>query len=282
MSFEEWEKRYPLGRHVRVLAVHPAGLIALEKPVNTLSHPNKREDKQRSLIQAHYDARQERYYDLNDSDDELYLCHRLDSGTSGVILLAQNLEIAKTVRGLFSTHRMEKQYLAIVRGRPPAQDSWTDLLPPSAMPYGSQSGRPVQMRCRIQFMKQDANRLGLSLIRLMPATGRTHQLRIQSSKRNFPILGDRTYGDFRLNRSLARAIGIDRLYLHSHALALDFMDEGKLEKFRVESALPDSFKKVLEPNNAISRQNFSLPPARPSRHGVPHARPRGPSHHHRH
>ncbi|MDP0497498.1 MAG: RNA pseudouridine synthase [Verrucomicrobiota bacterium JB024] len=278
MSFEEWEKRYPLGPKVRVLAVHPAGLIALEKPVGILSHPNGKDDKHRSLLAAHYDLKTERYHDLNDSDDELYLCHRLDSATSGVILLAQNPEMAHTVRELFSSHRMEKHYYAVVQGHPRAQDNWIDLFPPSSMPYGSKGGggRPVQMRCRMQFIKQDANRLGLSLIRLIPTTGRTHQLRIQSSKRGFPILGDRTYGDFRFNRNLARALNFDRLYLHSAVLGLDFMHEGKLEKFRVESPVPGSFKLVLDNNPALARLNLS---SRPSRQGVPHVhRPHGPGH----
>ncbi len=273
MSFEEWEKRYPLGHNVRVLDVHPAGLIALEKPVNILSHPNSRKDKHRSLLEAHYSNQDERYYDLNDQGDELFLCHRLDSATSGVILLAQSLEMAKTIREVFSSHRMEKNYFAIVRGRPPAQDTWVDTFSASSAPYGgSRSGRPVQMRCRQQFMKQDANRLDLSLIKLMPTTGKTHQLRIQASNRGFPILGDKTYGDFRTNRMLARALGFDRLFLHSAALAFDFMHEGKLQKFRVESPVPNSFKLVLETNPALSRTHFSLPPQRPSRHGVPHAR----------
>ncbi|MBC2593920.1 RNA pseudouridine synthase [Ruficoccus amylovorans] len=272
MSFEQWEQRYPLGDKVRVLTVHPAGLIALEKPVGILSHPNSRQDKERSLLKANYSHDHERYYNLNDQGDELFLCHRLDSATSGVILLAQSLEMAKTVRELFSSHRMEKHYLAVVRGRPRPQDVWIDHISPADMPYGgSRSGRPVQMRCRQQLVKLDANRLGLSLIQLIPATGRTHQLRIQCANHGLPILGDRTYGDFRVNRSLARLLGFERLFLHASELAFDFMHAGKLEKFRAESPMPNSFRLVIDQNPALNRVNYNLPP---SRHGVPQSRRR--------
>ncbi|MGE9293333.1 MAG: RluA family pseudouridine synthase [Puniceicoccales bacterium] len=277
MDDQAWETRYPLGDGVRVLAVHPAGLIALEKPVGVLSHPNGRRDKHRSLVASHYDHETERYYDLPEAGDELYLCHRLDSATSGVILLAQNPEMAQTVRELFSTHRMEKHYHAIVRGRPPAQENWVDRMSPAAMPYSGKpgghktgGGRPVEMRCRMHFVKNDANRLGLSLLQLIPATGRTHQLRIQTSKRGFPILGDRTYGDFRLNRTIAQALDMDRLYLHAGLLAFDFLYEGKLQKFRAESPLPDEFQQIMGGNAKLSRLKFNLPGVRPSRVGVPH------------
>lgn len=284
-DFSHWEERYPLGHKVRVLAVHRAGLIALEKPLNILSHPNSRRDKKRSLIQAHYSMKRECYYDLHEEGDELHLCHRLDSATSGVILLATNREMADVVRRLFRERRVDKQYYAIVRGRPPANpDTWIDTFSPairSNQPVGK-GPKPILMRSKQQLIKGDANRIGLSLLRLIPYTGRTHQLRMQCAAHYHPIVGDKTYGDFMLNRAIARGIGIDRLYLHAASIALEFMHEGELQRFRAESAMPHSFEMVIDQNAALSKIPFNLNrPPRPHAMGPP-APPHGRKRHHHH
>jgi 23S rRNA-/tRNA-specific pseudouridylate synthase len=60
----------------------------------------------------------------------------------------------------------------------------------------------------------------LALLQLEPATGRSHQLRVQCARRHLPIVGDATYGDFRANRDYARHSGQKRLFLHSHETSL--------------------------------------------------------------
>ncbi|MEM8549480.1 MAG: RNA pseudouridine synthase [Verrucomicrobiota bacterium] len=264
VSFPEIAERYPLGPRVKVLAAHPAGLIALEKPVSVLSHPNSRKDKKHSLIMAHYDDKRECYYDLNSSDDRLYLCHRLDAATSGVILLAQNETAAQMMRKRFEERRVDKLYYAIVRGRPhSAHDTWIDHIERSQMPNQRPSQRaplkPLLMRSKMLFVGMDKNRLGLSLIKLSPYTGRTHQLRLQCSWRMHPILGDKTYGDFMLNRALARALPYERMYLHASELAFEFLHKGELQKMTITSELPQSFNALLETNRDLLKIHLNVP-----------------------
>ncbi len=278
-DLQQWEARYPLGPRVKVLAVHPAGLIALQKPINVLSHPNSPKDEARSLLKAAYDLDEECYHGLGENDEKLHLCHRLDSATSGVILLAQNEDLADIIRLAFEERRVEKTYFALVVGKPaPRPDLWLDRMPPDG------SGPPITMRSRQQFIRQDANKLNISLLRLAPQTGRTHQLRMQCAWHRCPVLGDRTYGDFRVNRTIAKAANIDRLYLHSASLQVEFNHGGKFHKFHVESELPGSFKTIIEPNAALQKVPFQRPTpkltpphlARPEfghKRGMPRGRP---------
>ena len=77
----------PLGRGVSILDTHPEGLVALHKPCRVLSHPNSEADRKRSLIQASWSQDRERYiWKDGEKSHRLYLLHRLDALTSGVIL----------------------------------------------------------------------------------------------------------------------------------------------------------------------------------------------------
>jgi 23S rRNA-/tRNA-specific pseudouridylate synthase len=62
----------------------------------------------------------------------------------------------------------------------------------------------------------------MSLLELEPKTGRTHQLRIQCSQRNLPIVGDRTYGDFEKNRAFAKSTGQQGMFLHAERVKVPF------------------------------------------------------------
>ena len=79
----------------------------------------------------------------------------------------------------------------------------------------------------------------LALLRLSPKTGRTHQLRVQCAKRKLPIIGDRTYGNFQLNRKYAKQFKCDRLFLHATKLKVKISQKGKTEfMWEVVSPLP--------------------------------------------
>jgi 23S rRNA-/tRNA-specific pseudouridylate synthase len=70
-------------------------------------------------------------------------------------------------------------------------------------------------------------------------------LRVQCALRNFPIVGDRNYGNFSMNRKFARASKIDRLCLHATKVELDVQVDGKVIHFAAEAPLPRSFGKLL-------------------------------------
>ena len=120
----------PLGSGVRLITSNQHGLVALDKPAGLMSHPNKDGESKRSLLQASYDYDDEVYtWQVGEVQHRAWLVNRLDSPTSGVILLALNEEINTAIKQLFSTHKVTKVYYALVRRVPsvPA-GSWSDSL----------------------------------------------------------------------------------------------------------------------------------------------------------
>jgi len=128
--------------------------------------------------------------------EELRLCHRLDRDTSGVILLARDLEADRHVKAAFKARQVRKTYWAIVRGSP----DW-DAIDVDA-PIGDDTTSPVKLKRGVVPDGQPARtrfrvlaRLeGVTLVTCRPETGRTHQLRVHLTHVGAPILGDRLYG----------------------------------------------------------------------------------------
>lgn len=196
-------------------------LAAVNKPAGMLVH--------RSWLDRH--ETQFVMQTLRDQIGQLvYPIHRLDRPTSGVLLFALNSEIANLLCLQFEQKQIEKQYLAVVRGYVTGHGeidyplkvqldkiadkfSQPDKAPQSAvtfyeglqtveMPYGV--GRYATSR--------------YSLVRLIPQTGRKHQLRRHMKHIFHPILGDTQYGDLHQNRALMEHTGCARLLLHAEKL----------------------------------------------------------------
>ena len=131
--------------------------------------------------------------------------HRLDRPVSGVILWAKTPKAARRLADGFARREASKEYWAIVEGRPDLDRGlWRDHLCPDETAPGrsAQVCRPGAPRARLavtRFALAEAGALpeGASWLKLWPETGRTHQLRVQSSARGLPILGDRPYGSTR-------------------------------------------------------------------------------------
>lgn len=197
------------------------GILAIDKPCGVLSHPNATDKFKQSVVQAPYNFEKEAYKIGN---EWVYLLNRLDSPTSGVLLLAIDPSVAHEVRSLFKSHAVKKTYCALVKGRFPTQKIvWNDFL----------SIRKEQQKLRTQCNASNTGIMAqtkvnclhtfslkgrtLSALELHPLTGRTHQLRTQCAYHRFPILGDKTYGDFSLNRQLK----LNRLYLHAKTIQFE-------------------------------------------------------------
>lgn len=240
----------PLGRDVTLLACDPTGLAAFAKPAGTLSHPNEPGDEPRALLTVPYEREGECYtWAAGGTRSRLWLLNRLDSATSGVILVSADADLAAAVRLHFRTKRIHKVYNAVVFGRPAAPiQVWRDLL--AVEKRGGQirtSARghiPAESRMTVLRAGSGAAQ-GRTLIKLEPLTGRSHQLRVQCAKRHLPIIGDQTYGDFPHNRTFAKATGHKRLFLHSLETQFDYEFEGRLRHFAARAPLPAEFTAIL-------------------------------------
>lgn len=154
--------------------------------------------------------------------------HRLDKGTSGVLVFALSAEIARTLSQAFERGEgLHKTYRAIVRGWP--DDAGLIDHPLKRMPDDMRTEREeVQAahtryqtlrRGELPIAQGDFATLRWAELQLQPLTGRRHQLRRHAKHIAHPIMGDATHGKGQLNRAVAAHLGLQRLWLH--ALQLD-------------------------------------------------------------
>ena len=148
--------------------------------------------------------------------EKLYLVHRLDTPTSGLMLIARNAKAAASLGALFEQHQIRKQYIAIAKGKPKKKQG---LIAGDMEKSRRGSFRLLRSQDTpaITRFKSYALDQGLRLYLLWPQTGKTHQLRVACKSLSVPILGDLRYGDASAQE--------DRMYLHAHALAFHWMGQ---------------------------------------------------------
>jgi 23S rRNA pseudouridine1911/1915/1917 synthase len=173
----------------------------------------------------------------------LLLAHRLDIGTSGLVMLARDHETHRLLSRALSERRVEKAYLALVWGHPrPRAGRYDWPLAPDRRDRRKMkvdpSGAPAATRYRVL-----ADASHVSLVELCPETGRTHQLRVHLAHAGHWIVGDDLYGGPRhravKDRNMREALNPSHLLLHAWRLGLN--DLPGLSARRFEAPLPAEF-----------------------------------------
>jgi len=272
-----WWSALPLGRGVELVAHDVNGVAALCKSAGLLSHPNAAGDEVRSLIRAPYDLKEECYWCGSENEAKrrrVYLLNRLDSATSGVLLVCANRELALKIRQRFRERAVHKVYAALVFGKLGQAQSggakrgsagpliWRDRLSiekrggqirtkaatgvrlaTNARASGGAVRGEVSAETRVKPLRVGQD---VSLLQLEPLTGRSHQLRVQCARRGLPIVGDATYGDFAANRAFAKAHHgtRGRLFLHSLETRFDYDWRGRKVHFAACAPLPKEFTRL--------------------------------------
>ena len=175
----------------------------------------------------------------------LELVHRLDRDTSGLLMIAKKRSALVELHRMLREGEVEKVYLAVAKGTPAeAAFEITEALHKYVTAGGERrvsvapAGRAALTRVKRLKAGRDACLLELRLL-----TGRTHQIRVHLAHAGHPVLGDDKYGDFALNRTLAKA-GVQRLFLHASRLALTHPLSG--EHLRLRSPLPSEMARYVE------------------------------------
>lgn len=172
------------------------------------------------------------------------IVHRLDRGTSGVMVVAKSVRARDHLTKLFAAHDIERSYLAIVRG------ALTD-----AVTYETLHGRHPRDRKRFTTKVKSGKRAsthvaplealrGATLVRCTLATGRTHQIRVHLTEGGHPLLGDPVYGSAPPDepaRSVAAALGRPAL----HAQVLGFAHPIDARPLRFVTEPPADFQRAL-------------------------------------
>jgi len=165
------------------------------------------------------------------------IVHRLDIGTSGLLVVASEDETHGALAAMFAAHRADRRYLALVRG-----DVENDRFGVDA-PLG-RSGARIRVAtggraAATGFAVRE--RFGrTTLLEATPRTGRTHQIRVHLSSVGHPIVGDVGYGG---GGDLARALGLARPFLHAWRLAFDHPITGA--RIDLEEPLPEDLAEAL-------------------------------------
>lgn len=162
------------------------------------------------------------------------IVHRLDRGTSGIIIAAKNADAKRHLQKQFQDRKAKKEYLAIVSGHPKHETARIELpiernpKAPSSFRVGA-SGKTAITEYTV--IASDDKR---SIMSLRPTTGRTHQLRVHMQSLDCPILGDSLYGGGKSP--------IDRLCLHAHSLEIT-IPGGERKTFTAEP--PEDFAALI-------------------------------------
>jgi len=220
--------------------------LAVDKPPLLPVHPTARYYK--NTLTALLD---ERY-----GDAAPRLVHRIDSETSGIVLCAKNIEAERLGKALFADRKVQKQYVAVVRGivAPSSGRIEAPLAhnPHSFIKARMWCGDPDGLPSLTEY-STIAPLIDRTFVLLKPRTGRQHQLRVHLDHIGHPIVGDKLYGpdetlfldymsDGLTDGIIARA-GHRRQALH--AATLQFIHPITKKPLLIESPIPDDFKELF-------------------------------------
>lgn len=171
--------------------------------------------------------------------------HRLDSKTSGVIVLAFSSEVASVLTKQFELKEVKKTYYAIVQGNPGEGTFDSKVLVKKKSKFKKTAVTHYKTIRTIQtkLVSKDKTDIELSLVEINPETGRWHQLRQHFAKNRFDIIGDTHHGDFTLNKIILAETNLRRLFLHAAKLEFRHPVTGDLVLF--ESNIPVEFDQLL-------------------------------------
>jgi 23S rRNA pseudouridine955/2504/2580 synthase len=175
----------------------------------------------------------------------LELAHRLDRETSGLLVLAKKRSALTALHAALREGKVRKCYLALVKGR------WRDDKRRVDLPLKKYLTKSGERRVSVDregreshtvFRRERAFR-DCTLLSAELLTGRTHQIRVHLAHLGFPVAGDDKYGDFDLNRALAKQ-GLKRMFLH--AFELEFKHPLSGDTMKLRSPLPEPLGRFLD------------------------------------
>lgn len=214
-------------------------VIVIDKPRGVLSHS-------KGVLNDEYtvaDFFRSKGAEFSSETNRAGIVHRLDRETSGVMIGAKNEETAKKLQKQFSERTTKKTYVAIVKGDITPRVAMIDL--PIARNGAAPSTFMVDVKgktaqTKYEVLSENGN---LSLVKLSPKTGRTHQLRVHMNYIGHPILGDKVY-----DKNITKQESDERMFLHAKSLEITIppkRDEKNAQRMVFESKLPDEFERKI-------------------------------------
>lgn len=221
-----------------------AHLIAVSKPAGIFVHRSSLDPK--ATVFMVQEVR-------NIVGAKVYPVHRLDRKTSGVLLMCKSKEIQSEINHMFKDKKIDKKYLAIVRG-------FTDDTYRIEYPVMSDKGKLQEAitiintieQIEIQETSGKFPTSRYSLVEAIPLTGRMHQIRKHLSHIFHPIIGDRPHGCNKQNRFFLQRFGLTDMMLHAYSIA--FLHPVTHELVTIKAPIKDEFKRIFHILNFGNKQ----------------------------
>jgi 23S rRNA pseudouridine1911/1915/1917 synthase len=220
----------PPARAPYTIAYEDEHLLVIDKAPGLVVHPARghREDTLSQLLAPSL---------AGGEPERAGIVHRLDRDTSGLLVVARSEEAHRLLQQALAQRRIEREYLALVEGRPPARSGTID----------APIGRDPRVRTRMAVDGSGAREARThftleralaetSLLLLRLETGRTHQIRVHLQAIGHPVCGDPEYGT-------AGLLGLERQFLHATRLAFEHPLTGR--RVEVRSPLPEDLQRAL-------------------------------------
>jgi 23S rRNA pseudouridine1911/1915/1917 synthase len=174
------------------------------------------------------------------------IVHRLDKGTSGVMVIAKHDRAHRALAQQFHDRLVDKEYTALVWGRPAVGRTFDQPLGRDPKHRQRISSRARHARDAKTVVSDVEQLNGVSLVRVRIHTGRTHQIRVHLSEAGFPVVGDDLYGGVRRHpaASLAAVARLDRPFLHASHLSFTHPADGRRLTF--DAPLPADLQHVVD------------------------------------
>lgn len=209
-------------------------LIAINKPHGLLVHRTRiANDADKFALQLVRDT----------INKKVYPAHRIDRKTSGVLLFTKSKEVLINLQQLFSNRKVEKTYIAIVRGF---------LEPKGIIDYPLTEGKKTQEATTFYKVKQefeidlpfgDFPTSRYSLVEIKPQTGRFHQIRKHMAHIFHPIIGDRPHGCNKQNRLWKEQFDMTTMLLHAKQLEFEYFEGNCI---LITAEMSAEFKRVMK------------------------------------
>lgn len=224
-----------------------AHLVVIDKPAGLVVHPARGHERG-TLVNALLGRGGFERAGADPRDPAGHLrpgiVHRLDKGTSGLLVVAKDPPTREALKALFAKHAIEREYVAIVVGVP--TEGTIDTLharhPTDRLRFTSRTDTGRRAVTHVRVLERFE---GAALVACRLATGRTHQIRVHLAERaGTPILGDPLYGRSPKSaplKALAEQLGRQAL----HARVLGFVHPATGESVRWESAMPADMERVV-------------------------------------
>ncbi|MBI5044515.1 MAG: RluA family pseudouridine synthase [Candidatus Levybacteria bacterium] len=235
-------------------------LLVINKPAGVTvnrSETTKEEETIQDLVQSylHFQLHQEENDSEIDDEEEsdfvarCGIVHRIDKETSGVLLIAKNEKSFVELQRQFKSRIVHKTYIALAHGRIVPEEG-TINVPVGRVPWNRRQfgvvpgGKESVSTYKVDgyFRTDDKKKEILTLVKVMPLTGRTHQIRVHLQYIGFPIFADFLYAGRKTQKNDRKLLG--RVFLHAFSISFTHPSTGNEVSFN--APLPQELEKVMD------------------------------------